>query len=289
MSPLALSLAVLLHGLLVLALWLMPANRTTLSPAEVPIEVTVEQPKSEPPPAPPKEAPKPAPQPAPQIQPGLRPPGEITADKPTQIYSTPERPVEARPPHPDATLEKSVPPAQPEPPPPPPIAEVEPPKFALPPMLPQELGTLAPPAKTAPPPQQPSEIRPSPLSRVPQQRPTVTSRTEEPAPSPFINPRDTYNRARVSDNYLWQVVRKLSGYRYEANVRVSEGTTVIRIVIARDGRLLDIQVAQSSGYPELDRGVVDGVRSGSPYAPLPPEIQGDRATFTLPLVSSHRR
>jgi hypothetical protein len=31
--------------------------------------------------------------------------------------------------------------------------------------------------------------------------------------------------------------------------------------------------------------VLAGVRAGSPYAPLPAEIQGASATFTLPLVS----
>jgi TonB family protein len=55
--------------------------------------------------------------------------------------------------------------------------------------------------------------------------------------------------------------------------------------IARNGRLIDVAVARSSGFPVLDQGVVAGVRAGSPYAPLPPEIHGDRATFTLPLVS----
>ena len=54
------------------------------------------------------------------------------------------------------------------------------------------------------------------------------------------------------------------------------------------GRLLDVVVSQSSGYPEFDRGVLAGVRSGSPYAPLPPEIQGASATFTLPLISVQR-
>jgi protein TonB len=34
--------------------------------------------------------------------------------------------------------------------------------------------------------------------------------------------------------------------------------------------------------------VLAGVRSGSPYAPLPPDIRGDSATFDLPLVSSRR-
>ena len=104
-----------------------------------------------------------------------------------------------------------------------------------------------------------------------------------------MNPADTYNRARVADNYLWQIARRLQGYRYEAHVNVSHGTTVVRVTIARDGRLLDVSVAQTSGVPEFDRGVLAGVRSGSPYDPLPADIQGASATFTLPLVSVNRQ
>ena len=101
-----------------------------------------------------------------------------------------------------------------------------------------------------------------------------------------MNPADSYSRARVSDNYLWQVVSKLRGYRYEApHVTASEGITVVRVVIARDGRLLHVEVTRSSGYPEFDSGVIAGVRSGSPYAPLPSNIHGDRAPFDLPLIS----
>jgi hypothetical protein len=37
--------------------------------------------------------------------------------------------------------------------------------------------------------------------------------------------------------------------------------------------------------PEFDRGVLAGVRSGSPYSPLPPDIKGESASFDLPLVS----
>ncbi len=60
---------------------------------------------------------------------------------------------------------------------------------------------------------------------------------------------------------------------------------MVRVVIARDGRLLDAQIVSSSGQPEMDRGVLGGVRAGSPYAPLPDNIKGASATFTLPLVS----
>ncbi len=104
-----------------------------------------------------------------------------------------------------------------------------------------------------------------------------------------MNPAGAYNHARVADNYLWQVARKLVGYQYEANVSVSRGTTVVRVVIARNGRLLDVSIARSSGVPEFDRGVLAGVRAGSPYAPLPDDIKGASATFDLPLVSIANR
>lgn len=103
-----------------------------------------------------------------------------------------------------------------------------------------------------------------------------------------MNPADVYSRARIQDNYLWQVVRKLQGYRYQANVDARQGLTVVRVVIARDGRLLDASIAQSSGVPEFDKGVLAGVRAGSPYEPLPAEIKGANATFSLPLVSTRR-
>jgi TonB family protein len=137
----------------------------------------------------------------------------------------------------------------------------------------------------APPAQQP-QIRPSPLTpQRQQQRPDMQAARPS---SPFVNPADTYNRARVADNYLWQVVRKLEPYHFYAQVNARQGTTVIRVVIARNGRLLEAEISQSSGFPAIDKGILDGVRGGSPYAPLPPEIQGERATFSLPLTARYR-
>ena len=147
----------------------------------------------------------------------------------------------------------------------------------------------APPLPRASPAPQRPDLRPAPPTTAPTQRPAAPAHSEPPSNSPFVNPADTYNRARVADNYLWQIARKLQGYRYEAHVNVSHGTTVVRVTIARDGRLLDVVVAQSSGVPEFDRGVLAGVRSGSPYEPLPPDIQGASATFNLPLVSVNRQ
>jgi hypothetical protein len=47
-------------------------------------------------------------------------------------------------------------------------------------------------------------------------------------------------------------------------------------------------VAAPAARKSFDRGVNAGVRAGSPYAPLPPEIHGDSATLELPLISVHR-
>jgi TonB family protein len=185
----------------------------------------------------------------------------------------------------------------PEPPKPAPeVKKPEPPKPA-PPKPQQQAAIAVPPANPnprPPPPPQPRptpQIAPSPLSRIPQQqRPSAVARGRDaPQSSPFVNPADTYNTARVGDNYLWEVVRKLQGYEYFANNSVAEAVTVVSITVARDGRLLNVAVLSSSGYPEMDRGVVAGVRQGSPYTPLPDSIQGPSATFRLPLVSSRAR
>jgi TonB family protein len=300
MSPSAVALAVLLHGLVVLAVWWMSLHPTQ-PPAEESIDITFEQPKPEPPPPPlqPKVQP---PQPAPPVELGLRPPAPLVSDKPTQVPPSGERPNDPPAP-PPPPLQDALPQPEPQAPPPTP-SELAKPAPPLP--APQEHPSgpqhaLAAPRHALPAPQparpqphpQPQlerpELRPSPLTTAPPRRPPAGRPGDDPSPSPFVNPADTYNRARVADNYLWQVVRKLIGYRYEAHVTARQGLTVVRVVIARDGRLLDVEVAQSSGYPEFDRGVIAGVRAGSPYTPLPPEIHGDSATFNLPLVSVNRQ
>jgi protein TonB len=249
LSPPALGAAVLLHGLVAAALWGLSANRP-LPPTQRldPIDITIETPK--PPPEPPK-----LPQqalPAPAFE-GLRPPAPLESDKPTQVPTPPTPSREVAPPQTARAIEPPKPAARPH-------------------------GIVVPPANPLP--------RPSPLDRPQQQREAATTPgPNQPTPSPFVNPADEYNRARAQDNYLYQVVSRLRGYRYYAKVTATEGVTVVRIVIARDGRLLDAEVVGSSGQPEMDRGVLAGVRAGSPYAPLPDDIKGSSATFRLPLVS----
>jgi protein TonB len=103
-----------------------------------------------------------------------------------------------------------------------------------------------------------------------------------------VNPAEAATRGQAVNDYLWQVARKFSQYRYYSNDR-EEGTVVARLTIARDGRLLGVSVAQSSGFATLDKGVVETIQAAAPYAPLPAVIPGEPVTFLLPVVSKYRR
>ena len=310
MSPLALALAVLLHVVAVLALWWLAENQPKPAPAEDVIEVSFEKPPEqpkqqpkppEPPPPPPKQQAKPPPPPPPPDDFGLKPPAPVTADKATQVPPQAPPGKEASAPQPPSP--NDLPPLQPEPAPltkadPAPPAPTPSPTPAPAPApsaaKPPEQQALATPPPPPPPPRPPPaaqrpDVRPSPLPPGQQRRaPAVPNAQDAPTTSHFVNPADAYNRARVADNYLWQVAMKLQGYRYQANTNVNRGTTVVRITIARNGQLLAVDILRSSGVPEFDRGVLAGVRAGSPYSPLPPGIQGESASFNLPLISVNR-
>ena len=126
---------------------------------------------------------------------------------------------------------------------------------------------------------------------MPQQRPSGNSQAAaQPAPSPLTNPASQYGPRKVQDEYLWQVMRKVSQYHYtpKSSVVSEEGVVVMRITVSRDGRLLDVSLAKSSGFPTLDNGVMDTIRQASPFPPLPPEISGAQHTFILPVNYAYR-
>ena len=225
-------------------------------------------------------------------------PPEPPAAPPEQAMAAPTPPASTPPPErprlepffkptPGPTVEPFAAPApgptvEPPPPPRPSPPPAQPPVQAQPQPQPQPRPTPPPPSLAPH-----TQPQPSPLVGPSQQPPAVARRQDTPTPpsSPFVNPADERNRATAEQNYLWEVVRKLRGYRYHANVPMEEGLTVVVVVIARDGRLVSAQVVRSSGVPAMDEGVLAGVRQGSPYTPLPPQISGPSATFRLPLVS----
>jgi protein TonB len=318
MSPGALALAVLLHLAMALALWWVMVNRPIVPPAEEAIDVTIEKPRPADPPPPPEPKPQPKPQaqpkPSPPLQ-GLSPPAEITADRRTQVPPSGDQPKDVAGP-PPRSLEDPAPKPQPpiqaaaaepsrakEPPPleqaVPPPPSIAPAVTSLPPPLkeppPQPAAAKPPPAPTVPTTQPPNPPKPQTLPSAtphPQPRPTpriarpqmhppaIANRDTPPSSSPFVNPADVRNRALASENYVWQNARKFS---FSIDDQGRGYFIKIRVVIARDGRVVSVHVAQSNGTPAMDQAILAAVRRNSPYLPLPPEIGGSQATFDVPL------
>ena len=318
MSPPAAGLAVLLHAAVAALLLWAPVHQPTES-ADEPIEVTMEapppppEPKPEPKPAPeapkpPPPAPKAPPKPAQNIpQPGLAPQG-VVGDKDThpkmelgQPSSLPPPSAEQAPdekpvtPPPEQAMAK---PAEPPPPPQPTLEKELPPVEApLAPLTSRDIPKIAPPvpekkleasrppqpqvqtARPAPPPPSPQQLPQSPLSRL--QRNTPPQRQTEQPRTSFINPADTYAMNTVSTSYQHRVVAQIA--RYQADLQGVEinDFVVARFTIARNGALLGISILSSSGKRNLDRGLITAFQQVAPFPPLPSELPGDSATFTL--------
>ncbi len=130
---------------------------------------------------------------------------------------------------------------------------------------------------------QPQQLQPSPLGHAPPQQ-QQRAPTDSQASASFVNPADTLSRTRVQDDYLWQVGRKISQHRAFAANNSEQGTVVLRLMIARDGRLMDAGIARSSGFTNLDAAVLGAARQATPYPPLPAELDGSQITFILPLA-----
>jgi protein TonB len=307
MSPPAAGMALLLHAAVALALYLVSPLRLSEGEPMPPIEVTIESPNQQTatPPTPPAipEPQKPAeaaaaqplppapsspPPSAPRAQPqasgsnvplGMPPPESKTAEKPSEATTKPPEPQEAAsPPRPQLeSVEKELPQVAP---PPAPLSMQDFVRIAPPPP-PQEIARPAPRPTPAPAPQR-QQLQPSPLSS--HSHPDAPQAAHNPS-NTMVNPAEANARNRALDEYAWAVIRKFSQYLPNLRDKNEGGTVVLKFTIARDGRLLDVVVTQSSGVIALDRGMLEAIKTAAPYPPLPAEFPGDRATFTQPITA----
>lgn len=320
MSPTAVALTTLLHAAVVAALWwVSPLNRidhrdddaiAITMERELPTPETPQQPvpPPDPPPRPQAAAPPPAPPPAPPMRLGLTPSGPSRDPKATPGVEQPSPPkpetpaeepanqeaTKAEPPKEEQQQALAVPP--PPPPPPPALEKVLPPVEAPPPPLTsREIPRPAPPPpapKPPPPPQPPQRVQPAPRPAPPQQAlqsSPLSNVPQRPMPgdqqaSRLVNPADALGQRRAEDEYLWYVARKISQHQeFVRNATTEAGTVVLRLTIARDGRLVDVGLSRSSGLASLDGVSLNMIRQAAPYPPLPPDFTGAQHTFTLPL------
>lgn len=142
----------------------------------------------------------------------------------------------------------------------------------------------------APPPQQ--VVRQAAPKRASQQN--ESDRAGGPSPgvaSPVTRTAASYSAHQAQQDYLLQIVRRLSQARFTPATREERerGLVVVRLTIGRDGRLVDVVLARPSGSPTLDRGVIDTIRKASPFAPLPAELAADSHSFIVPIDYTQER
>ncbi len=90
----------------------------------------------------------------------------------------------------------------------------------------------------------------------------------------------------VTPDYRQSVLLWLEKFRYfpeSASRREIEGQTIVRITIAKDGKLLASTVKESSGYELLDTAAIDIVRRAAPYPPIPKDVDGASIQLTVPI------
>lgn len=111
------------------------------------------------------------------------------------------------------------------------------------------------------------------------------------AASPVTRTAASYSAHQAQQDYLLQIVRRLSQARFTPATREERqrGLVVVRLTIGRDGRLVDVALARPSGSPALDRGVVETIRKASPFAPLPGALAADSHSFIVPIDYTQER
>jgi periplasmic protein TonB len=270
MSPVALALALSLHGLAAAVLWWA----TPLQPTEPPdhaIMVTVgggappagmEASPSDDKPASPAAAGTPDP-----------PPPDQPRDEPQQALAEPqpEQPPPPQPTPPQPSLEEALAPPEQLPPP---TAQDFPklvvrPAVRPPPPPPRGVASQAPPRPSPPAPAHPPANAPA------------------SAPGPPSNSSDwLIGQSRARNAYLDLVARHTSRYRFYPRLSADnkqEGRVVTRVTIGRDGRLIDVKIGKSSGWPAIDAAEIETIRKSAPFPPVPADMPGDPLILNLPI------
>jgi protein TonB len=170
-------------------------------------------------------------------------------------------------------------PPQPEQPPPQPTA----PDFPKP--VPPK--PVPPPPRPTPPPPQGALSR-APLPRPPQPAPLhPPANSSASMPAPPSNSADwLIGKGRARNAYLDQVARLTSRYRRYPRVAADnkqEGRVVTRVTIGRDGRLIDVRIDKSSGWPAIDAAELETIRRSAPFPPVPGDMPGDPLILILPI------
>lgn len=171
----------------------------------------------------------------------------------------------------------------------------EPQALAVPPAPTFAAAATRPLARPAPAPQRSTPVLASPAREVGQDAPVlrevapaVATPIEVPRPSPTaVPPRPPAIDAGALAAYgreLAGAVATRQRYPRIALLRQWQGTAVLQLELAADGRLLGVRVLSSSGHDTLDRQALDMVREAVPLPSLPAALAGRPLTVEVPVV-----
>lgn len=78
-------------------------------------------------------------------------------------------------------------------------------------------------------------------------------------------------------------VERRKAYPRAARASRAAGTVTLRLVVAADGSLVSVAVAQGSGHAALDAAALEAVTRAGRFPPAPAALGPGRQSFTLPL------
>jgi periplasmic protein TonB len=183
------------------------------------------------------------------LSPFAEPPSETVEDIPP---GPKQEETEQPPPPPEEKVEKKVEEKVEVPPAP------EPPVAALPPPEPD------------PQPEPPKPLEPPPVP---------------PAPATTAPPRTQASSAEIKAWYggIVKQLERNKSYPRAAELRGEKGVVQLAFSIDRQGHVVSSEILRSSGYPALDQETIATIRRAEPFPPPPPELDGAKFDFTLPV------
>ena len=134
-----------------------------------------------------------------------------------------------------------------------------------------------------------------PAVQVPQETPAVLAsepdRVSADQPVRALAAPNSTAAVQIDAGVLSAYGRELAGavavhqrYPRIALLRHWEGTAVLQLELAADGRLLAVRVLNSSGYEMLDRQALEMVREAVPLPPLPVALAGRPLAVAVPVI-----
>jgi protein TonB len=102
-------------------------------------------------------------------------------------------------------------------------------------------------------------------------------------PPPIVDDRPAFDRAqlRVYTEKAAALINEQIIYPERAREDRVEGTAMIRLLVDKDGRLLESELVQSSGNPLLDEAIMRGVSKVRRFPALPRDYPRARLRFSV--------